>query len=101
MQAVVKATTLPEFRLQVIFADGFSAVVDLKDHFRSSVWPIVQPLKKPRYFQRVRLKHGSIVWPNDYDVCSGSGAKWVMPPAPCHWQRFSAIPASSATERWP
>ena len=69
MHTVIKTTALPEFRLQVAFADGFTAVVDLKDHIHLSDWPIVQPLKKARYFRRVRVKHGSIVWPNDYDVC--------------------------------
>jgi hypothetical protein len=69
MQTVVKAKTLPDFRLQVTFADGFAAVVDLKQHVLRSDWPILQPLKQSSFFRRVRVKNGSIVWPNDYDVC--------------------------------
>ncbi len=69
MQAVTKAKALSEFRLQVSFADGFSAVVDLKQHILKSAWPIVQPLRKTEFFRRVRVGNGSIVWPNGYDVC--------------------------------
>ena len=69
MQTVVKAKALPDFRLQVTFADGFAAAVDLKDHVLESDWPILQPLKDPGFFRRVRVKHGSVVWPNAYDVC--------------------------------
>ena len=69
MQVVKKAKALSEFRLQVTFADGFSAFVDLKRHIRNSDWPILRPLKKPEFFRRVRVGNGSIVWPNGYDVC--------------------------------
>jgi hypothetical protein len=69
MQTVVKAKALPGFQLQATFADGFAAVADLKNHVLQSKWPIVQPLKQPAFFRRVRVRNGSIVWPNDYDVC--------------------------------
>ena len=69
MHTVTNTKTLPEFRLQVTFTDGFSAVVDLKQHILKSDWPIVLPLKKAAFFRRVRVANGSIVWPNGYDVC--------------------------------
>ena len=69
MQTVIKAKALAAFKLHVTFADGFSATVNLKDHVLQSDWPIVQPLKKASFFRQVRIKNGSVVWPNDYDVC--------------------------------
>jgi hypothetical protein len=69
MQTVVKVKAMPRYRLRVAFADGFTGDVDLKDHINQSAWPIVQPLKEPGFFRRVRVKNGSVVWPNGYDVC--------------------------------
>jgi hypothetical protein len=69
MQTVIKAKALPNFRLHVTFADGFTGLLDLKKHIFRSEWPILKPLRQPEFFRRVRVKNGSVVWPNDYDVC--------------------------------
>ncbi len=66
---VIQVKALPEFRLSVTFADGFTAQVNLKRHVLESDWPIVEPLKQPDYFRKVRVKNGSVAWPNGYDVC--------------------------------
>src|SRR5437867_178569 len=69
MQTVTKAKALPNFRLKVTFADGFVGEVGLRSHIQKSEWPVVQPLKDSKFFGRVRVKNGSVVWPNGYDVC--------------------------------
>ena len=63
MQTAVKAKTMPGFRLRVTFADGFTGEVELKNHIQKSDWPVVQPLKDPGFFRRVRVKNGSVAWP--------------------------------------
>ena len=69
MQTVIKAKARPNFRLSVWFAGAFKGDVDLKEHVQKSKWPIVQPLKQPGFFRRVRVKDGSVMWPNGYDIC--------------------------------
>jgi hypothetical protein len=69
MQTVVKAKAMPEFRLKVTFANGFTGEVELKNHIQKSDWPVLQPLKDPSFFRRVRVKNDSVGWPNGYDVC--------------------------------
>ncbi|MBI5387505.1 MAG: DUF2442 domain-containing protein [Verrucomicrobia bacterium] len=90
MHTVTKAKALSNFRLRVTFADGFAAEVDLKDHVLASDWPIVDPLKQPAFFRRVRVKNGSVVWPNEYDICPDVLRFW------CEKGRASSQPETDA-----
>ena len=77
-----------EYRLELSFEDGLTAVVDFKDRVlgRGGVW---EPLHDVEFFKRVRVdpELHTIVWPNEVDVCpdvlyslaTGNTVPWAEP----------------------
>jgi len=67
---VVEVTPLDGRRLELTFEDGLKAVVDL-DRIIQPFDGVFAPLKDPDYFRLVRVdpKIGTIVWPNEADLC--------------------------------
>ena len=62
---VTKLKPLPGHRLQVIFADGLSGIVDLsKDKFDG----ILAALADDTYFAQARLEDGVVTWPNGAEI---------------------------------
>ncbi len=57
-------------RLDLTFADGLHAVVDM-DHVIERYSGVFSPLMDDNYFRQVRVEPelGTIVWPNGADVC--------------------------------
>jgi uncharacterized protein DUF2442 len=65
---LVEATPGDGHRVQVRFADGVSAEVDLS--YLLSYGGVFEPLRDVGYFRRLRADRdaGTIVWPNDADI---------------------------------
>jgi len=61
---------LPNRRLDLTFADGLKAVVEL-DAIIKTYRGVFLPLMDDHFFQLVRVapELGTIVWPNGADVC--------------------------------
>lgn len=56
----------PGHRLELIFEDGLSGVVDIKSRLFG---PVFAPLLDPELFARVSVDaYGAIVWPNGADL---------------------------------
>jgi hypothetical protein len=67
---LVKATkvaALPDYRLEAVFSDGSSGVIDLTD-FVMADGPVVEPLRDRGFFAKVFLVMGVPTWPNGCDV---------------------------------
>ena len=67
---VVDVKPLDEHKLELSFADGLKAVIDMKQVVRSFDG-VFAPLEDPEFFRQVRVdpEIGTIVWPNGADVC--------------------------------
>lgn len=63
---VSQVTPLPDFRLQLVFADGQIRIFDVRPLFN---YPIYQTLKSIPYFNQVKAELGTVTWPNEEDIC--------------------------------
>lgn len=67
MNKVMHIESMEGLRLKVIFADGFTAVVDMAPHLGKG---FTAGLLAPERFAEVRTEPGGgIAWPNGFDVC--------------------------------
>ncbi|WP_366925159.1 DUF2442 domain-containing protein [Halomonas sp.] len=66
MYKITYVAALPDYRLRVVFADGSSGVVSLKDRLFG---PVFEPLRDPAFFSLVSIgKFGVVCWPNGADL---------------------------------
>ena len=67
------------FRLELVFSDGQSGVVDLAERIFGRGGDF-RALEDPAFFRRVRVdpELGTIVWPNDVDFCPELLRQWVV-----------------------
>ena len=62
---LTKLKVLPGHRLEVVFADGLSGVVDLsKDRFDG----VLAPLADEAFFAQARIDEGAATWPNGAEI---------------------------------
>lgn len=69
LNKVVQVAVLGKYGLAVRFQDGASGVHDCSAYVREE-GPMIEPLRDPEYFARVRLEFGAPTWPNGYDMCA-------------------------------
>lgn len=62
---VVRAEHRGEFRIHLVFNDGVEATLDCEPWLQG---PIFEPLRDPRYFSRLFVEAGAVVWPNGADI---------------------------------
>ena len=67
---VTDVSLMENRKLQLTFADGLQAVINMDEIIRSYTGIFTQ-LQEYDYFRQVRVSSdlGTIVWPNDADVC--------------------------------
>lgn len=69
MHTVKRTFYLKEYKLLVEFEDKKLKIVDLKE----DLWgPVFEPLKDINFFKRVKVKGGTLTWPNGVDLCPDS-----------------------------
>ena len=63
---------LGDYRVRVVFKDGYIGEVDLWPLFERPKGPMTEPFKDPEFFQRVQVDPEThvVAWPNGYDICS-------------------------------
>jgi len=67
---VLAANPLPDFQLHLSFSDGTERTVDLSDLAGVGVF---EAWLEPGMFEQVTVTdHGSLVWPDDLDLCPDS-----------------------------
>ena len=57
---------IDEFKLQLEFSNGEIGVYDCTHLLNFGVFT---ELKDKDYFRQVRVKHGTVVWPHEQDIC--------------------------------
>ncbi len=66
MDRIVYVKALPDWRLELRFADGTSGVVSLKQQLFG---PVFEPLKDPDLFAQAAVdEFGAVCWPNGADM---------------------------------
>jgi Protein of unknown function (DUF2442) len=62
---VVRAEHRGGYRVHLVFNDDVEATVDCEQWLRG---PVFEPLKNRRYFSRLFIDGGTVVWPNGADI---------------------------------
>jgi len=60
-----KVSPMGEAKVFLLYADGFSQVLDLAPALRG---PVFEPLKDPDYFSKFEIDSDTIRWPNGADI---------------------------------
>jgi hypothetical protein len=68
MPQIIAVTPLPDYHLQLQFADGRQKVVNMQPFIADDA--LSAPLQEPAYFAQVFVEEGGgIAWPNGFDFC--------------------------------
>lgn len=66
MRKLIKVTPKQGYRLEIVFDDGVSGIIDLADRLFG---PMFEPLHDVAFFQRVEIDaFGAPLWPNGADL---------------------------------
>jgi len=57
-----------DYRLRVVFRDGYSAEVDLWPLFEKPRGPLTEAFQDPALFAKVFVDLDAAAWPNGYDI---------------------------------
>jgi len=61
---VIHAAYLSDYKLQLVFSNGISKLVDLENEL---VGKVFEPLKNVEYFKTFSIKYNTIEWDNGAD----------------------------------
>ncbi len=61
---VIQAEYLSDYKIQLVFNDGFKGVADLKDSLKGGVF---EPLKDKEYFKKFKKNSWTIEWESKAD----------------------------------
>lgn len=65
---IIKAEYAGELRLNILFSDGMSQVVDFRPYILSHPHPQYNRYIDPKYFKKFRLENGNVVWGKNWDL---------------------------------
>ncbi len=77
-------------RIEVVYSDGLTAVLDFEAFWADHTGPIVEPLRKQAAFAAVRLEHGVVTWATGFDVCPDVLRFWCEQGRVCSEQETAA-----------
>lgn len=63
---IEKATPGDDYTLLLIFTNGEKGIYDCSHLLDFGVF---RELKDKNYFKKVRVNHGTVVWPHEQDIC--------------------------------
>lgn len=70
------ARYIRDYVIEFSFSDGSKREIDFEPH----LWgPVFEPLKDKEFFQKFRIRFGSITWPNGADVAPETLHSGVWP----------------------
>lgn len=73
---VVAVEPLQNYRLKVTLSDGRKGVFDVTPYLNSDFF---SELKNPKYFRRVHIDYGTVVWPHEQDIAPETIAYELQP----------------------
>jgi len=62
---ITQLKVLPDYRLEVVFRDGTSGIVDLSNEPFDGVF---MPFAEPDFFEQATLENGVVVWTGGLDI---------------------------------
>jgi Protein of unknown function (DUF2442) len=65
---VVYVRAVPEYRLEVRFADGTSGEVDVSKLIFGQMPGVFEVLRDPTVFEQVGIELGAVTWPGELDL---------------------------------
>lgn len=66
MHFVKKINQIDGYKIYLTFDDNETKVVDLESYLDKGVF---LPLRDPKYFNLVKVRYDTLVWPNQADFC--------------------------------
>ena len=71
MVEVIDVRYIEEYKLDLTFSNDVSKIVDLKEKILLGKDPMYEPLKDIEFFKKVRVDKelGTVLWPNEFDIC--------------------------------
>jgi hypothetical protein len=82
---------LGDYRLRLTFSDGFVGALDLRPILTGELF---LPLREPALFRQAAVRHGTLVWPNDADLCPDVVRYWCETGRVCSQAELGAAFAS-------
>jgi hypothetical protein len=81
---------LSDYRLKLVFKDGFVGEVDLRPIAEAPRGPLEEPLRDAAFFRQVRCDGYTVTWPNDFDLCPDVLRYWCEIGRVCSQQELDA-----------
>jgi hypothetical protein len=63
---VICTEFLEDYRVKLSFSDGLAGSIDLQPILQGELF---EPLRELSAFRQARVQHGTLVWPNEADLC--------------------------------
>ncbi|MBA4148084.1 MAG: DUF2442 domain-containing protein [Verrucomicrobia bacterium] len=81
---------LGDYRLKLVFKDGYVGEVDLHGIAESPRGPMEQPLKEIDFFKEAVADGYSVAWPNGYDISPDTLRHWCEIGRACSQEELDA-----------
>jgi hypothetical protein len=65
---IVEATDLGDLRIQLVFNDGCTSIVDIGDFIRRHPHPQYNKYLDPKKFHTFTIEGGNVVWGRNWDL---------------------------------
>lgn len=65
--SIVQANYVDGFRVNLLFSDGTSQLIDLAGFLKSARNPVIKKYLKKNYFKQFQIVDGNLNW-NDYEL---------------------------------
>lgn len=72
---------LENYKLKITLSNGKKGIFDVAPYLNRGVF---QELKDPRYFRRVYVDYGTVVWPNEQDIAPDTIEMLLQPESASH-----------------
>lgn len=66
--SIIKAVYLEEYKIQFIFSDGMTRIIDFEGFLKNAKNPMAKKYLDKQSFINYSIEYGDIIW-NDYEMC--------------------------------
>lgn len=79
-----------DFRIVFFHSDGLVAELDFGQYVEKVHGPVAEPLQDEQFFAQAYIDHGTLTWPNGYDVCPDVLRFWCQQGRVCSREETDA-----------